>query len=81
MINQACKLGHLEVVRLLLNNKAPIDTWVVRDAACNGHLEIVRSLLQQGAYIDVWTLKNKDSYKKEIRELIETRLNNERASV
>ena len=74
MILQACRLGHLEIVRLLLNNKAPIDTWAVRDAARNGHLEVVKLLLQQGAPVSIWVIDNKASFKKEIRELIETQL-------
>lgn len=52
MINQACELGHLEIVKVLLDAKAPISTNAIYWAASNGHLEIVKVLLDAEAPIN-----------------------------
>ena len=44
--------GHLEIVKLLLKNKADVhakDDGALRFAAKSGHLEIVKLLLENGA--------------------------------
>ena len=47
----ACKSGHLEVVKHLVSQGADVraNIWAVRYASNNGHLEVVMYLVSQGA--------------------------------
>lgn len=85
-LGTASQKGNLEIVRLLLEDGAPLnfqgreDTAPLVVATYNGHLEIVRLLLKNGADIHVlnsrvlecFALKNKGEYLKIVKLLLET---------
>ena len=56
-LSMATEMGHLEIVRLLLEAGARIERSAINafvGAACKGHIEIVRLLLEAGADKDAW---------------------------
>lgn len=57
-LSNACKNGHLEVVKTLLDNGAKMDSKSIQCACANGHLEVVRILLDRGSEIDVGVADN-----------------------
>ncbi|KAI0902937.1 ankyrin repeat-containing domain protein [Ustulina deusta] len=56
ILTLAATIGHADVVKILLENRADVNKVTERGtalsaAACNGHLDIVKILLQNGATI------------------------------
>jgi len=49
LIDIASKHGHLECLRFLIENKAPVDNLATEWAARNGHLECLRFLIENKA--------------------------------
>ena len=50
----ACKVGHTEVVKLLLNAGANVHAWndeALRYSSGNGHIEVVKLLLNADANV------------------------------
>lgn len=44
--------GHLDIVKLLIDNGTPINNYVLRHSAANGHLDIVKLLIDNGVSIN-----------------------------
>jgi uncharacterized protein len=74
--------GHIEIVRLLLENNADVDiktdlgATALMIAAANGHTEIVRLLLEKGANASLRNSNGKTAADVAANEEIRSLLNN-----
>ncbi|KAJ7178133.1 ankyrin repeat-containing domain protein [Mycena filopes] len=51
-LHAASSEGHIEVVHLLLNSGAAVNTTILKDACEHGHIEVARLLLNSGAEVN-----------------------------
>lgn len=77
-LHEACFRGHVECVKILLDNDAEVNVRNIDgatplcDAASSGHVDIVRILLQRGAYVNPPLLLTSPLHEATLRDKWET---------